>query len=371
MTRSAARFTAIALLLGAVAIVAPAPRSADSDIYQKIGRHVVVIDCADIHCFRILIAPIVEHLPGLSLAKWRTYAVVTNAAAALALGRLCFVLGLSSRAAAFATWISAFGLGPFQSIFDPYTSDPLMYMLGPLLVADLVRDRIGRAALVASVGVLAKEFAAAPLWMFALVSALRRRWQTAARVALAASTATLVWLTLQTVLMTLYNYTYGGNKSVNLLAGSYFVVWLSAVGWPRAVAYLLMAFGPLFVLMAVGLVRAGRTCRLLALSSLPAVIIFAYVQQPDRALWNFHFVVIPLAVLVLQELPDTLCWAFVVAFGLANLRLGESQPAIFSWIRGLMLTMSMVLAIVAATAALRRDRRARLKPRAPFAGACD
>ena len=75
--------------------------------------------------------------------------------------------------------------------------------------------------------------------MFALMSALRRRWNMQARAALGAGAAShLVWLTLQTVFMTLYNYSYGGNPSVNLLGGGYFAVWVSALGWPRAAAYL-------------------------------------------------------------------------------------------------------------------------------------
>ena len=114
--------------------------------------------------------------------------------------------------------------------------------------------------------------------------------------------------------MTLYNYSYGGNPSVNLTGGGYFAVWVSALGWPRAAVYLFMAFGPLYLLAAVGIRRASTTLRLIAVASVPALAAFAYVQQPDRALANFLFVMIPLAVLVLQELPDRLCWTFIACF---------------------------------------------------------
>ena len=356
MTRPAVRFTAIVLVLGAVAIVAETPPSGDRNLYQTIGRHLVVLDCHDVHCFRILVAPILEHLPGPSLLKWKTYAVVTSAASAIALGQLCLVLGLSARAAGFATWISALGFGPLQAVFDPYTSDPVMYLAGPLMMVDLLRGRLLGPTVIGSIGVLAKEFAAVPLWMFALMSALRRQWDMASRAALAALTATLVWFALQTIFMTLYNYSYGGNPSVNLLGGGYFAVWAAALGRPRAAAYLFLAFGPLFVLLAAGLMRADRTLRLLAWSSLPPAIAFIYVQQPDRALWNFHFVVIPIAMLVLEELPDRLCWLFVIAFGAANVRLGDPQPAAVSWIRLGMLTVSIAVAVFAVAATVRRDR---------------
>src|SRR4051794_37537432 len=151
MRRPAVRFIAITLLLGAIAMVAQAPPSGDRSLYQTIGRQLVLYDCHDVHCYRILPALILEHLPGPSVLKWKAYAVATTAAAALALGQLCLVLGLSPRAAGFATWISAFGFGPLQSIFDPYTSDPVMYLLGPLMMADLLRDRVGRAGVVGAV----------------------------------------------------------------------------------------------------------------------------------------------------------------------------------------------------------------------------
>ena len=356
MTRAVGRFVAIVAVLGAIAAIAGTPAAGDRDVYQKIGRQLFVLDCHDIHCYRLLPAPIIEHLPGPSLVKWRAYAVLTNAAAAIALGRLCLVLGLSTRAAGIATWIAALGFGPMQSVFDPYTSDPVMYLLAPLMMADLMAERLGRPTLVGSLGVISKEFAAAPLWIYALLSALRRRWETALHAALGAVTATLVWFALQTALMTLYNYSYGNNPSVNLLTGAYFAVWTDALGWPRALASLFMAFGPLFVLLPAGWLRTDRSLRLLAIASLPALAAFVYVQQPDRALWNFHFVVIPMAMLALEALPDRLVWPFVIAFGIANLRLGDSQPTVVAWLRGLMLITSVAVAGVAVSATLRQRR---------------
>jgi hypothetical protein len=356
MRAAALRFSTIALLLGVCAAVAHAPSSSDSDMYQAIGRHLVVLDCHDVHCFRVLVAGVLEHLPGPSLLKWKAYAVIAIAAAALAMGRLCLVLGLPARAAGLAVWVAAFGFGPMQSIFDPYTSDPAMYLLGPLMMADLLTDRLGRAVLLGSVGVLAKEFAAAPLWIVALAAGLQRRWEAAARVLIAAIAVSLVWLVLQTVLMTLYNYSYGGNPSANLTGGGFIAVWVAALGWRLAAFYLFMSFGPLYLLAAAGIRRASAPLRLIALASIPAVVAFMYVQQPDRALANFQFVIIPLAMLVLQELPDRLYWAFVVCFGAANLRLGDAQPAWYVWVRLVGLAGAMALSLHAVVIAFKRDR---------------
>src|SRR4030095_7138300 len=99
MTRPGIRFLAIAAVLGAIAAIAGTPVAGDRDVYQKIGRQVFVLDCHDIHCSRLLPAPIIEHLPGPSLMKWRAYAVLTNAAAAIALGRLRLARRVVSRGA--------------------------------------------------------------------------------------------------------------------------------------------------------------------------------------------------------------------------------------------------------------------------------
>src|SRR5262249_40578047 len=84
------RFLIIAALLGTVASLAPAPSyQTDRDTYLSIGRQWVVTDCSDLHCFRALVAWTLEHLPGPSLFKWKAYAAVANAGAAIALAQLC------------------------------------------------------------------------------------------------------------------------------------------------------------------------------------------------------------------------------------------------------------------------------------------
>ena len=75
MTRPALHALALVAVLGVVAATQPPSSSSDRGIYQRIGREVVIRDCSDIHCFRPLVAAVLEHLPGSSLVKWKTYAV--------------------------------------------------------------------------------------------------------------------------------------------------------------------------------------------------------------------------------------------------------------------------------------------------------
>jgi len=325
LRRLALHAVLIGVVLGAIAAATPAPTNDDRDIYQKIGRQLLIRHCPSIHCFRVLVAAALEPLPGPSVVKWKTYAVLANAAAAVAVGHFCLLLGLSTSAAVAASWISALGSGSLYSLFDCYTSDPLMYLIGPLVAAAVWRGRIARAGVISGVGVFAKEFAAAPLWIFAILAALERRRRTALQLVAAAGVVTLVWAVLQIGLRLGLRYTNGATASSNLMHGAYLALWLKNVGVARALIYLFITFGALYVLLPAGVIRSPRSLRLL-LASLPAVAAFMYVQQPERALWNFHFIVIPIAVQVLRELPDWAMAAFAASFGIANLRFGAQLP---------------------------------------------
>jgi len=321
--RGVTQFAVFAALLAAVAALAPAPWYAtDRGTYVTIGQRWILPDCGDLHCYRVLVAWTLEHLPGPSVFKWKTYAVLANAGAAVALGTLCLAFGLSRRAATYASWLAAFGFGSLYTLFDPYTSDPLMFLLGPVLMTLLIGGHFAAAGIIATVGALGKEFAIAPLWIFTIYSAVDRAWQRFARVLFAAMTATLIWTLFHLWLTLKYNYSYGGSASADVFGGGYIRLWASYMS-PRVAASVLFAeFGALFLLIPVGLFFATWQMRQLTLAAVPALVALAYVQQPDRALWNFHFLAVPLAVLVLESLPEILAWVFIAAYALANLRFG-------------------------------------------------
>jgi hypothetical protein len=325
MKRLALHGILIAAVLGAVATQTPSPPSDDRDTYQKVGRQLFIRNCPDFHCFRFLVAVVLEPLPGPSPVKWKGYAVLANAAAAVAVGHFCLLLGLSTPAAVAASWLSAMGSGSLYSLFDSYTSDPLMYLIGPLVAIAVWQGRIGRAGAIGGIGVLAKEFAAAPLWIFSLMAALERRWRSAWRLMAAAVLVTLCWAFVQVALRVTLNYQNGPTASNDLLHGAFLAQWLRNVGPVNAIKYLFITFGALYLLLPAGLAQS-RTNLNLALASLPAVAAFVYVQQPERALWNLHFIVIPIAVQVLQALPEWAMRLFAAAFGVANLRFGAQLP---------------------------------------------
>ena len=70
-----------------------------------------------------------------------------------------------------------------------------------------------------------------------------------------------------------------------------------------------------------------------------------YVQQPDRALWNFHFLVTPLAAVALDSASIAIAALTVGAFAVANLRVGAQL--MFVPAARFALAASVVFAIVA------------------------
>ena len=317
----------VTLVLALIAACAPRPGYlTDREVYERIGRELIIPDCSSLHCTRILAAWVVEHLPGPSAFNWKLYAVVANAAAALGVASLCVWFGLSSAASRTAALLVAFGAGTQLTLFDPHTSDPFIYALTPWMMLMLLEERVAAAGIAGTIGILAKEFAAAPLWIFTLYAALARRRDLVLRGAAAASMASAAWLLLQVWLIFSHNYSFAGSPSSQLLGGGYLVRWVAELGPLRAIGTLVLHLGPIGLLAAAGFRRAPIALRRVALAAVPAALAFSYVQQPDRALWNFQFAFVPLAV---ASLTDAKRWQqvlFVTTYAVVNLKAAANLP---------------------------------------------
>jgi hypothetical protein len=349
-------YIGLAAVLSVVAFVASRLRLPDTFFYTNAAERGVVPGCAEIHCFRVLVPWTIGALPGPSLLKWKGYAVVCNAAAALAIFDLALVFGLSRRAALIAGGFTVFGFGSFYTLFEPYTSDPLMFWLTPVAMRLALEDRAARAGAVACVGVFAKEFIVFPIAIVGAADMVFGRWRRALRLVAAGAAAFTVWLALNLLLRSAFGYTYGPNKSPRLLSGSYLFFWLNQMSPRGAASAMFNEFGPQWLLIPFGWLTAPRKLRELMVSALPLACLFSYVQQPDRALWNFHFLTSPLAALVLEPLPNAFVAAFLAVFAFANLKVGAQvsfiPPARYAFAVGL------VLAAIAIVVYLRSRRLA-------------
>ena len=345
----------VALVLGLVAWLSPEPYPTDRLMMERVGQGVIVPGCADLNCFRILVPATLELLPGPSLPRWRTFAVVANSVAALAAGRLAVGLGLSGHAALLTIWLSGLAAGSMGTVHHPYNADPLVLMFAPIITLWLLNGRRVAAGVLATIGVFAKEFAAAPLFIAAGAAGLRRDWVAFRRSLLLAAGVTGAWVGLQVGLMTVFHYSYNQNPSSQLLAGGYLVHWLRHMS-PAAAAFAIFgAFGALNLALPLGVRLAPQALRHLALAAIPAAAAFVYVATPERAIGNFYYLVVPLGALVLASLPVAATAAFVACFGLANVRIGAQIAGVPASRYALL--ASSVIAAAAVVAAWRSARR--------------
>jgi hypothetical protein len=348
-------FLAFAVGLAAIAWLSPPPaRITDRGLYEATAERTIVPDCSDLQCFRVLVPWVLGRVPGPSLFRWKAYAALCNASAAVALFPLCLTLGLSRRVAVFAASMSAFGFGALYTLHDPFTSDPLMYLIGPVVTNQLLVGRFAFAASVGIVGVFAKEFAAAPLYAFAAQQAVERRWGTALRAFIAGNWGFIAWALLTMTLMLRFNYTWGRNGvgSANLVEGAALAMWLREQSVRGILSAMFNEFGPLYVLVPAGLLLAPRPLRQLAAVSVPIAALFCVVQQPDRALWNFHYLIVPIGAIALDYVGDRLAWSLVALFAIGNLRVGAQLP--FVPPARFALGAACLLAAVAAATAVRQ-----------------
>ena len=342
-------------MLAAVAWLSPAPdRVTDRGIYEATAARTVVPDCSDLQCFRVLVPWVLGRLPGSSTLRWKAYAVAANSAAATLMFPLCLAYGLNRRAAALASALSAVGFGSFYTLHDPFTSDPLMFALGPLLTRQLLIGRIAIAGVIGVIGVVAKEFAAAPLYAYAACAAIERRWGAAFRAALAGNFAFLTWVALTVTLMLRDNYTWGqsGVGSANIVGGAALAMWLHGLTLRGAASAMFNEFTALYVLVPAGLFFAPAGLRRLSAVTLPIAAVFCVVQQPDRALWNFHYLIVPFGAIVLARTPAWLAWPTVALFAIGNLRVGAQLP--IAGIAHLAIAGSLALAAASVVVAWRR-----------------
>jgi hypothetical protein len=304
----------------------------------------VIPDCSDIHCFRVLVPWALGLVPGDSTIKWKAYAVLANTAAAASVFAFSARVGLNGHAALMAATLSLLGFGSLYTLHDTFTADPAMFALAPMVAVLAVGQRFVAAGLAASIGVLAKEFAAAPLYVFALVSLLERRRDVALRALAAANMALITWLVLQLTLMLAFNYSYADNPSTQLASGGYLSIWLAKQTPASAASAMINEFGVLWLLAPIGLMLAPLHLRHWVSASLPIAALFAYVQQPDRALWNFHFLVTPLAALTLERTHRGLAWATIALFAIGNLRVGAQ----LAFVPGASVTIAASIAVALA-----------------------
>src|SRR5262249_62249926 len=111
----------------------------------------------------------------------------------------------------------------------------------------------------------------------------------------------------------------GPPPAPNLLSGSFLAVWIARMPPLAALASVFNEFGAVYFLIPFGWLAAPRVLKQLSLAAVPFAAFLAYVEQPDRALSNFHFLACPLGAIALEDSPAATRWRFCGLYSLASI----------------------------------------------------
>ena len=310
-----------ALCLLVLVAAPPQPRLSDRAEYEYAGRNGLAPNCPySIYCYRILVPVLLERMPGASEQRWRALQWLAHTATGTIMSMAIAPVG--------SPWLAAVVLqssyGFAFTAYDPYTADPVVFLIAALVFYLWLVDRPLAAAAITAIGVFAKEtvalVATAPA-IAVMLSDRPTRWRWTA----GAVTACAVLLSFHWYMDTYAGWGISRNPAANFSAGSWLALW-----WrnnPSIIRKALMLFSPfgwawLFALL--GYRDAMPAIRQLALGAVLPIGILVYVQTPERALANAFFVVVPLATVFLSRISPAAGWAAAVTNGLVTARVGLS-----------------------------------------------
>jgi hypothetical protein len=330
-----ARFwIAIVLLNLALAAVirlgAPSePLYSDIGSYEYVAQHGLAPSCeVKIFCHR-LVVPLLLHLfPGDTETRWRVYSLLTDAAAGVVIALVVVAIARTRSSAVYATVMSQASFGFTFTAYDPFSADPAVLLVAALFALAWIKNRPYLALLLGLPGVFVKQTVAliAASGALAALLAWRRRHEWGWLIQ--AFVACLVLGTFMLVMRLFADWEFESNHSARITEGSWFAIWLHAVKLKAAVVHVFGTFGFAWLYAVLGFRQAPDRLRTLAIGSLPPMALLVYMQTPERALSNWFYFVIPLAVVFLSQLPSPVAWTALITNSLLTARVGLASDAL-------------------------------------------
>ena len=326
----------------------PEPRLSDRAEYEYSGRNGLTPNCPySIYCYRILVPMLLERMPGNPDQRWRVLQWLAHTATGTIMSMAIAPVG--------SPWLAAVMLqssyGFAFTAYDPYTADPVVFLIAALVFYLWMVDRPLAAASITAIGVFAKETVALVAMAPAIAVMLSDR-QTRWRWVAGAVIACAVLLSFHWYMDTYEGWGISRNPAANFSAGSWLALW-----WrnnPSIIRKALMLFSPFgwaWMFALLGYRDATPAIRRLALGAVLPIGVLVYVQTPERALANAFFAVVPLATVFLSRVSPAAAWAAVVTNGLVTARIGLSTE----WLPSI--SMLLIPASLCATWAVASSRR--------------
>jgi len=330
----AGAWLALLLLNGALSAVTPLmapaePRFTDRGAYEHVGKDPFAPNCGvTIYCYRVLVPALLEQVPIEPDTRWRTYrwaantaagAVIAGASAAVVTGASPLVVGV------LVTVIVQTSFGFAFTAYDPYSAEPMVYLLLAVLTWCWFSQRWFVALAIGMAGVFAKETVALMSGALALAALVARRhgWRLWIAQAAAAGATLLLF---HWIMDTYWGWGMSSNAAAKLSQGSWLALWWNNnPGWLRKLTFLFMPFGFAWLYAAAGYRLAPPPLRHLAIGAALPFLALNYLQNPERALSNLFFVVAPLAAVLLARVPAPVALAAVVTNGLLTATTGSGS----------------------------------------------
>lgn len=312
-----------AVLAAVIQAAAPAqPRLSDRAEYDYNSVQPLADFCPHtIYCYRVLVPVLLAQVPLDPEPRWRGLQWLAHTAT----GTIVAIAGVPAA----SPWIASILLQSSYAFaftaYDPYTPDPVVFLIAALLLYCWIRDRALPATVLAVIFVFAKETVALVAIAPAIAAMVFRdrpaRWRWLVPAAAA-------WATL--LLFHWYMDTYAGwgiarNPAASFSTGSWLALWFK--NNPSHVYKALMVFsvfGFAWLFAALGFRHAPSAIRQLAVGAAVPLLALAYVQTPERALGNAFFVIVPLAGVFLSRVPPAMAWTAAITNGLFTAKIGLS-----------------------------------------------
>lgn len=312
------------------------PALSDRLKYEYAGAHPFAPECpppSAVYCYRFLVPAVLELLPIESGLRWRIHRWSMMTAAGTVLALTSASLARHPAAALLATIVAHGSYGFAFTAYDPYSADPAVYALIAVMAWCWLHDRWRLAFACGIAGLFAKETVAlmsAAMAVAAVLAPRRLSW----RAWVAQGAAVLAVLAAYRWWMQAYVWWKPGQSASliqnDLASGGWLTLWLQG-NTPATMVFLVFAaFGFAWLFAALGYRASPVEWRNLAAGGAVPFLALNYVQNPERALGNLFFIVVPLAAIVLARVPIAVAMTAALLNAAIIVRAATSSP----WLPG-------------------------------------
>lgn len=324
----------------------PQPARSDRQEYEYAGAHGLEPNCGwSVYCYRLLVPVALERIPMDPDRRWRVFRVAATSVAGSLLALTTAQLGNGWPAAALASLMVQSSFGFAFTAYDPYSADPFVFVISAVITWCWLTNRIAGAFAAGMIGVFAKETVALVSAATALAALAARQREHRPWWVAQAAVVVLTLLGFHWVMDTYFGWGIAKNAAAKFSEGSWLALWwANNPSLLSKMFYVFMPFGIGWVYAAAGFRTAPLALRQLALGAFAPLLALNYVQNPERALANAFFVIVPLATIALLRVPFGVALIAVVTNGALTAKVGSST----TWLP----SSSYLLLAAAASAAL-------------------